>query len=220
MVPTILHQIVGPKADAVVKYCLASWQSLLGDEFDIVIWDDALLAAFITKEYPFALNAFLTARNHAEAADIARYLLVYHTGGYYMDWDVQLLDKKAFIDLIDRTPKGFLIIDPANGSIAAEAFSAARNETYLLRLVENIVGIYERNERGRYTTPFFSGPFRMQIVLKEHTTGQSIIPVKEVFAYDYSEIREMPEREITQPMVHYWLHTWILTSSKTTEPQD
>jgi mannosyltransferase OCH1-like enzyme len=190
------------------------------NDFTIRIWNDDLLDIFISEEYPFALSAFRHARNHAEAADIARYLLVYHTGGYYMDWDVQLLDKKAFFELIDRTPKGFLIIDPANGSIAAEAFSAAKSETYLLRLVENIVGIYERNERDRYTTPFFSGPFRMQTVLREYPTEQSIIPVKEVFAYDYSEIREMPEREITQPMVHYWLHTWISIPAKTIEPQN
>jgi hypothetical protein len=179
--------------------------------FEFRTWNDELLAAFISKEYPFALEAFLYARNHAEAADIARYLLIYHTGGFYMDWDVQLLSRPKFMQLIKETPAGFLIQDPSNLSIAAEAFSAEKKETYLFDLVHEIVGLYGNNKRDVLTTPDYSGPFRMRDVLQQgSTTKQRILPVKAVFAYDYTEIREMPERVITQPMVHYWLHTWFL----------
>ena len=180
-----------------------------GGGFVTHIWDDQRLEEFIGKEYPFALEAFLNARNHAEAADIARYLLVYHTGGYYMDWDVQLLSRSRFSRLMKRTPDGFLIEDPANKSIAAEAFSANRNEAYLMRLVHSIVEIYEANRRDSMNTPEYSGPFRMRDVLRDHVTAQAIVPIKEVFVYDYSEIREMPDRVVTQPLIHYWLHTWF-----------
>jgi hypothetical protein len=184
----------------------------MGKKFTIRIWDDALLEEFIAREYPFALDAFLNARNHAEAADIARYLLVYHTGGYYMDWDVQLLNRAGFLQLADSAPYGFLLRDPLNMSIAAEAFSAQKGESYLLCLVKNIVDLYERNQRDSMATPQYSGPFRMRDVLQIQATKQTIVPVKEVFAYDYAEIRNMPERPITQPLVHYWLHTWFETS--------
>lgn len=210
-VPRILHQIVGPKTNKVIDHCLSSWQMLRDYGFEYRTWNDQRLTEFISKEYPFALEAFLHARNHAEAADIARYLLVHHTGGYYMDWDVQLLSRPKFLQLIKKTSKGFLIQDPSNLTIAAEAFSAGKNETYLLDLVYSIVHLYEGNKRDMMTTPEYSGPFRMRDVLQQgSTTKQRILPVDEVFAYNYAEIREMPEKVITQPLVHYWLHTWFL----------
>jgi len=209
-VPRILHQIVGPKKNEVIDYCLASWQMLEGDDFEFRIWDDYLLTEFISGEYSFALEAFLNARNHAEAADIARYLLVYHTGGYYMDWDVQLLNRDKFAALMESTPSGFLLRDPSNLTIAAEAFSAEKNEEYLLNLVRDIVRLYDQRLRDTMGTPQYSGPFRMRDVLHDgYTTKQAILPVKEVFAYDYEEIRDMPERDVEQPLIHYWLHTWF-----------
>jgi len=213
LVPQIMHQIVGPKTNAVIDRCLSSWLLLRDKGFLIKIWNDDLLADFISKEYPFALEAFLHARNHAEAADIARYLLVYHTGGYYMDWDVQLLNKTKFIKLTRITPRGFLIRDPLNDTLASEAFSASKKESYLLNLVHDIVMLYENKERNSINTPQYSGPFRMRDSLRRHPTGQAILSVKVIFAYDYTEIREMPPRVISQPLIHYWLHTWINTSS-------
>jgi hypothetical protein len=49
----------------------------------------------------------------------------------------------------------------------------------------------------------------MRDTLKKFSTKQSLIPVKEVFVYDYSEIRIMPDRESGQPLIHYWLHSWL-----------
>ena len=128
----------------------------------------------------------------------------------YIDWDVQLLDLSEFMKLIKRTPNGFLLIDPINQTLAPEAFSAKKNEDYLLKLVKEIVRFYECDKRNKLSTPYYSGPFRMRDALKKFSTDQSLIPVKEVFVYDYSEIRIMPDRETDQPLIHYWLHCiWI-----------
>ena len=209
MVPKILHQITGPRQNFVVAHCLASWQRIQGKGFTINIWNDELLTTFISKEYPFALNAFLKARNHAEAADIARYLLVYHTGGIYMDWDVQLLSVPKFIQVLKDTPHGFLIQDPDNFTIASEAFSAQKKEPYLIKLVESIVELYEQQQRDTMATPEYSGPYRMRDALYNFTTKQALIPVNDIFVYNYREIRSMPERPIVQPLIHYWIHSWI-----------
>jgi hypothetical protein len=209
MIPKILHQIVGTKTNYVIDECLSSWHLLMPKKFVIKTWNDDLLGNFIANEYPFALQAFLNSRNHGEAADIARYLLIYHTGGFYMDWDVQLLDTSGFMKLIKRAPNGFLLIDPVNQTPAPEAFSAKKNESYLLNLVKEIVMLYECGKRNKLSTPYYSGPFRMRDTLKKFSTKQSLIPVKEVFVYDYSEIRIMPDRESGQPLIHYWLHSWL-----------
>ncbi|SDF51957.1 glycosyltransferase family 32 protein [Chitinophaga filiformis] len=209
MVTQLLHQIVGPKTNPLIDQCLSSWKVIKDYGFEIRTWNDDTLEEFIDTHYSWALQAFRNARNHAEAADIARYLLVHHSGGIYMDWDVELLIPEQFFTLLERTPQGFLVIDPANGTLASEAFSAEKNEAYLLDLVTDIVHLYNSNERDNMGTPQYSGPFRMRDSLVNSCTAQLLLPVKEVFAYDYTEIREMPDREISQPLIHYWIHSWI-----------
>ena len=208
-VPGILHQIVGPNTNELIDKCIASWKVLQPLGFTITIWNDESLEEFISTNYPFALEAFLDARNHAEASDIARYLLVHHTGGYYMDWDIELLHIDRFIELIQKTETGFLLQDPANLTLASEAFSAGRHEPYLLSLVKDIVDLYNRGQRDSMGTPQYSGPFRMRDSLLTSGTRQSLVPIKEAFLYDYTEIRIKPEPPVQRPMIHYWLHTWL-----------
>jgi mannosyltransferase OCH1-like enzyme len=210
MVPKTIHHIVGPKINPVIEHCLTSWQVIEASGFKIKIWNDKSIENFLNCKYPFMLEAFTNSRNHAEAADIARYLIVHSFGGHYIDWDIQLICCEKYIDICEKNPNGYLIVDPKNGTIASEAFSAKRNEPFLLSLSQDIVGLYNSNLRDGLGTPQYSGPYRMRDSLRMHAnSSQNILPVKEVFAYDYSEIREMPEREITQPLIHYWLHSWI-----------
>lgn len=208
--PKIIHLIVGPKANALTDRCVYSWEVLKYYGYEIRIWNDDLLTPFLQEYYPFAVEAFTKARNHAEAADIARYLMIHAFGGYYMDWDIELLHVDVFQDLVSRCPYGYLVIDPINGSLASEAFAAKKQEPYLLSLTEDIVEIYNNGLRETLRTPDYSGPYRMRDSLQKHAnSSQLLVPVKEIFVYDYSEIRQMPERELTSPLIHYWLHSWM-----------
>lgn len=211
MVNKIINIIVGPKLEPLIKKCVKSWYKLTSYGFEVKIWNDEIINSFISDNYPFALDAIINARNHAEAADIARYLIIYHFGGYYVDWDIELVNESKFIKLMRKMPSGFLIIDPLNGTLASECFSAKKKETYLLSLAEDIIAIYNEDKRDLYKTPQYSGPYRMRDSLVKHlNTSQKIISVKEIFAYDYSEIRfkdKINNRE--QPLIHYWVHSWI-----------
>lgn len=209
-VPKVLHQIVGKKTTQQIDKCLQSWHAIKKSGYEIRIWNDDLIEEFLIEQYPFALNAFKNARNHGEAADIARYLIIHHFGGHYMDWDVELLSPDKYLELSDKNPRGFLVIDPLNDTLASETFAALPNEPYLLSLCEDIVGLYTSGQRELLNTPAYSGPFRMRETLKTHAnSSQSIIQVNDLMAYDYWEIRDLPEKVITQPLIHYWLHTWM-----------
>ncbi|KQM65212.1 hypothetical protein ASE74_10095 [Pedobacter sp. Leaf216] len=209
-IPGIVHHILGAKTNEVIDRCLLSWRDQLGNDFEFNIWDDSKLSEFIFRYYRFAYDAFINARNHAEAADIGRYLVVYHFGGYYVDWDVELLDKQGFIYLSFKYPTGYMLCDPCNQTLASEYFCASAGDPYLLNLSLDIAQLYQSRERENLFTPSYSGPFRMRDSLAKHpNTNMKSIPVKEVFAYDYSEIRNPPSGEITAPLLHYWLHTWI-----------
>jgi hypothetical protein len=210
MTPRIIHHIVGNKQNHVVKQCLKSWQELKLHGFEVKIWNDRTIEIFVKQYFPFAYEAIIKARNHAEAADIARYLIVYKYGGHYYDWDIQLLNIDLFMDLINANHNGFILEDPVDGSLASEAFSAKEGEPYLHSLVEDIVKIYIDGKRDGLSTLNYSGPFRMRDTLSiSKNSTQSILAVKDVFLYDYHEIKEMPVKKEEKPMIHYWLHSWL-----------
>lgn len=212
MTPKIIHQIVGNEPNELVLQCLRSVRALEEQGYEVIYWDDDNLREFVKEEFPFALEALINARNHAEAADIGRYLVVYKMGGYYFDWDIEINSIAKFIGLAEKNENGYLLIDPVNGTFAAEHFSACAREQYLLKIVEDIVHTYEREERELMATPQYSGPYRMKTALKRYKkTAQTIIPVKEVFEYDYAEIKQVIDFDFTndKAMIHYWMHSWI-----------
>jgi len=210
MIHKTIHQIVGPNTTPLIEYCLASWKPLEKYGFSIIVWDDLLIEDFIRNHHPFALDTFLNARNYAEAADIARYLFMFTKGGFYIDWDVQLLNEHAFIDLATKYSNGYMLVDYTNNTLAPEFIYAKKGDIYFMNLVYDIVEIYNSGKRDQLSTPKFSGPYRMRDSLEKHKiTNMSIIDVKEAFVYDYNEIRVRPPRKIDHAMVHYWAHTWL-----------
>lgn len=210
MTPKLIHQIVGPKPTELIQRSLRSWENLSEYGFEIKIWTDDSLIIFIQKNYPFAEGAFTTARNHAEASDIARYLLIHKYGGYYIDWDILLFNIEGFLALASFNFNGYLLVDKKNQTLAAEHFSAPPGENYLLFLVNDIVTTFERGERELMATPQYSGPYRMKTAYKRYqVTGQNVIDVKEIFEYDYTEIRAAKVFGKNKIMIHFWGHSWI-----------
>ncbi|HEY8954760.1 glycosyltransferase [Chitinophaga sp.] len=215
MVEKIIHQIVGPKTTELIDHCLNSWLPLKEHGFEIKVWSFEDINNFVETIYPFALSTLLNARNLAESADIARYLIVHHHGGYYMDWDIELIDPEGFLKICQNYGYGYLVVDPFNGTLASECFSAAREEAYLLSLVEDVVELFNNGLQDTLTTPKYSGPYRMRDSLIRHDNSrQDLIEVNSIFLYNYREIREMPERETVAPLIHYWAHMWLRPAFK------
>jgi len=211
MLPKIIHQIGNNQPPAFISRCLQSWSAVDEIGFERVFWTDEDILSFLASEYPHVLQMFKAARNHAEAADIARYTIVYHFGGHYIDWDVELLDLNEFESLCKHNPNGFLLQDRVNQTLASEVFSASRKEKYLMDIILNMINIYENNFRDCLSTPQFSGPYRMRetYYFRPNVSKQQLLDVKDVFLYDYAEIREMAPKKIKRAMVHYWMHSWF-----------
>ncbi|MFD2148764.1 glycosyltransferase [Mucilaginibacter antarcticus] len=181
--------------------------------FEIITWDDESIKNFIKEKAPFALMAFEQARNHGEASDIARYLIIYHHGGYYVDWDIKLTRIDLFLNLHREFRNGYLLIDPKTGVISSEHFAASANEGYLLKITHDIINTFNNGDRPLMDTPSYSGPNRMKVSLQKHNgSRQTVIPIKTVFEYDYWEIKKADGKGRSKPMIHYWLNTWVLAN--------
>jgi mannosyltransferase OCH1-like enzyme len=188
-----------------------SWEIVKEYGYTIKIWDDDALEKFINIEYPAVLPVIKAARNYAEISDICRYLLVYHYGGHYFDWDTELLSLNKFLEICKNNPSGYLVQDPVNQTIASEAFSALPKEQYLYNLVDNICYIHENGYSHTMKTPDYSGPYRMREVyyFTKKASKQTPIRPADIFLYDYWEIRTKPYREEERAMIHYWEHGWM-----------
>lgn len=139
---------------------------------------------------------------------------MYQFGGVYVDWDIELLIPDKFLSLLASNENGYLLKDPKNGTIAPEHFCSTPQDFYLNSLVKDIVGIYESGQRAALTTVDYSGPFRMKDSLELHkNTRMNLIEVKDAFAFDYEEIRSDSSRETTAPMIHYWMHSWLVPNA-------
>lgn len=209
-IPKIIHQITGSGTNELIEKCFNSWRALEKLGFKIIMWNDSTLVTFLKTHHDFAFEAFMNSRNHAEAADIARYLLIYTFGGHYVDWDIELIDEIKFQHLNTKYSSGYMLLDHSNNTLASEYFCAVVGDEFLLNITKDIVEIYESGMRKLFMTPQYSGPYRMRDCLSKYPkTLMATIPIKEAFVYDYQEIRNMPDKVIAQPMIHYWLHSWF-----------
>jgi hypothetical protein len=211
MIPKIIHRIVGQKPSPLVMHCINSWEIVKDHGFEIKVWNDDLLAKFMAKEYPFVLPAFTDARNYGEASDIARYLLVYHFGGYYFDWDTELLSLHKFLELHVQNPDGFLVQDPVNNTLSPDTFSGLAGEPFLFNLLDNICYLHKTGVWNMLKTIDYTGPYRMREVLyfTKSNARQNMIKPKDILLYDFWEIRNQPFRDEEVAMIHYWEHGWM-----------
>ncbi|MDQ1149263.1 MULTISPECIES: glycosyltransferase family 32 protein [Sphingobacterium] len=208
MIEPIIHQILlSDIPNSLIYKCLTSWTKMKNFGFKIKYWNHVEISDFISINYPNALQAFINARNLAEASDIARYLIVLHHSGIYVDWDIELVDSSDYYRKISNLDKGYLLQDPRNGTFAPECFSAEKNEPFLSKLTDDIISVY--NSRQLPLTPYYSGAYRMRESMNDYYCNQQILPVKDIFEFDYSEIREPFQRQVKKPLIHYWLHTWL-----------
>lgn len=89
MIPRIIHQTW--KTDDVPArfraYC-ATWRDR-NPGWDCSLWTDRDLLEFVANHYPAHLDTFCGYKNGVQRADAARYMLLHHFGGFYMDIDTE-----------------------------------------------------------------------------------------------------------------------------------
>ncbi len=210
MINKIIHQIhLSEMPNDFIKHCVSSWDIMKEFGFEIKVWNNEEVKDIILNHYPQLIEPYANCRNFGEAGDIAKYAILHHISGYYVDWDIQLIYPKTFFEIVESAPLGYLLIDPSNGTYASEFFSAQKDDILMQQLMNDIAEIYHTQTPPPFA-PQYTGPYRMrETVQKIGIVAQKIIPVKEIFEYDYSEIRSATFKNVTKVAIHYWAHSWI-----------
>jgi len=106
------------------KRSASSWPDKHPD-FVYCVWNDTELEAFVADEYPWLLSTYLAYPYVIQRCDVARYLLLYHYGGTYVDLDV--LCRIPMPVIFARTPVNAGVIVAATTPIGiSQEFIAVR----------------------------------------------------------------------------------------------
>ena len=147
MIPLIIHQIWFQGIKNIIqpyKNCFIKTIKVLENtSWDHYFWDQNRIESFIKNEYPNYWDIYNKCNILVQKLDVARYLILYHYGGCYMDMDMELL--KDFNDLLDDNDE--MVISALKQSIYNNGilFSSKNNKFWLdfLRDVDNKINLFK-----------------------------------------------------------------------------
>jgi len=97
----------------------------MNPQFVYCHWNHSELEAFVADEYPWLLSTYLAYPYVIQRCNLARYLLVYHYGGTYVDLDVVSRTSMSVIFASAPVSAGF-IVAPTKPFGYAQEFIAVR----------------------------------------------------------------------------------------------
>jgi mannosyltransferase OCH1-like enzyme len=137
MIPRVLHQFwdTGDPPES-VRPLLASWHELNKD-WKYHLWDDRCVIELIDAKFDRSiLLAYEACKFPAMRADIARYLILWETGGAYADADLTCL--KPLDDSVDPTVS-LLVFRGWNGAWRNDFMAATPKCPILWQFIETAV---------------------------------------------------------------------------------
>lgn len=171
------------------------------DVYEHKLWTDELIEKFFEENYPDFLDTFKSYPQDIERVDVARYFIVFHYGGIYMDLDIgarRSLDNLRRYDE-QRSARGtctnlILPITQPLG-ISNDFFMASKNHPFLRFVTDRLAA---RGRAGKFfsmfSLPFFSvmwttGPLFFSVALYDYLASVPALKRAEVAflsSHDYT----------------------------------
>jgi mannosyltransferase OCH1-like enzyme len=133
MIPLIIHQIWFQGIKNIIqpyKNCfIKTIKFLENTNWDHYFWDKTRIEKFIIDEYPDYWDCYNKCNILVQKLDIARYLILYHYGGCYMDMDMEIL--KNFADLLEEEDELVFSLTKQFGYNNSILFSSKNNKFWL-----------------------------------------------------------------------------------------
>ena len=114
MIPKIIHQIWWQGENNIPKTYpdyRSSWKNKNKD-FNYIFWDQNTIEKLVDNYFPFIKNKFNSLSKMIQKIDIAKYMILYHYGGIYVDIDSECL--KPINNLIKTFDKKKILLTEFN----------------------------------------------------------------------------------------------------------
>ena len=219
MIPPIIHQTwkthVIPEQ---FRSFVDSWKDKHSD-FTYRLWSDEDNLDLIRTEYPDLLELYQSISSPIMRCDLARYIILYHHGGYYIDLDVRCFKHLSCLPIEESHELVLTEEHPVHG----KEYNKTRIVTnWFLAAVpkcEGLLKIIREVKRGIVRFPNvnqplqITGPFMMTRLYENGAFENTLL-----LHYEY--LNPIPKRELWQDPdnslvsektvgMHYYVGTWL-----------
>jgi len=105
----------------------------MNEKFVYCHWNDSELEAFVADEYPWLLSTYVAYPYNIQRSDVARYLLLYHYGGIYVDLDVICLTSLSVILSAAPVDAGVIVTPTEPFGVTTEFIAVRRARDPVIR---------------------------------------------------------------------------------------
>ena len=120
-----------------------------------ILWTDDSLRAFIGRHYPSFLSVYDSYPYDIQRADAARYFVLYHYGGVYLDLDLGCREHGDLRELLSAMERrGKVALAPATEPVGVsnDVLCATRGSPFFKDLMENLPA-----KNAWYGSPYLTG---------------------------------------------------------------
>ncbi|KAL7506375.1 hypothetical protein ACHAXN_006089 [Cyclotella atomus] len=158
-----------------------------------ILWTDAAIRSFLSTHYAFFLPTYNSYPYDIQRVDAARYFILYHYGGVYLDLDIGCRDNKDLIDLVRamesmQMKSMFPLTEPIG--VSNDVMFATKGNAFFKELIETLP---ERNRwygLPYFTVLFSTGPMFLSLAcIKHHQTNVQDVAVLSPALYSNSGAR-------------------------------
>ena len=198
MIPKIIHYCWfgnTPKPD-IVKHCITSWRKYCVG-WEIKEWNEA---NFDVESIPYMKEAY-EQKKYAFVSDVARLLIVYQSGGVYLDTDVELLG--SIEPLLEN--EAFFAFESNRNINTGLGFGAISNHKAIKKMLEF------------YKEKYFVVNNKMCLMPCPAGNSESLSSLYSAFKRDgqsqqFSNISILGTSEYSRIAKHHEAGTWLETS--------
>ncbi len=174
MIPLILHQIWFQGIDNIIepyKSCfINSIKVLKYTKWDHQFWDKERIETLILDKYPQYWDIYNKCCILVQKLDVARYIILYHYGGCYMDMDMEIL--KDFRELLNDEDDIVISNTVQNLYSNGILFSSINNRLWL-DFLDNI-DINKFKFNTFLNVQFTTGPFNFTYFINKNINNYKI----------------------------------------------
>jgi len=161
-IPAKIHQIWKTKSLPLV-FSHIQWQDTYPN-YVHKIWSDDDIVKLIDEEYPWLSEIYKSYPYNIQRADVARYVVIYHEGGFYADLDC--FERKTRV-LEPLRQSDLAVLNCPNGMSSNFFFGATANHDFLLQLLRTLPHYNRYYVLPYFTVIFSTGPQFFSAVLSD-----------------------------------------------------
>lgn len=155
-VPKVVHRLWDGEVPKLYQDYLDHCQAL-NPEYSLRLWNTSAIEDFLRQEYPWVMGLYQSYPVNIQRYDAARYFIIYHYGGVYLDMDMNC--SKSFDDITAASGTEVILGEAFPTGVVNNFFISCPRHPFFRQLTENLKNT--RNESfilSVYETFLRTGP--------------------------------------------------------------